>query len=477
MTKMMIADSLFEILRPSSVLAPMNSKQFRRRFQIPSRLKLTLLTSAGCILALPGTSTSQQTGDIDVTVDSTSAQQVTDAIIDPDDVLDWIDDLDAPSLAQRKAAETSLIEAGPAILSQLPSTDAELSIEAHDRLQRIRAALGKQLGQDESQTNATSIRLSGVQTLGEALEAISRDSGIEFETSADKNAPVQGTDAPLPFWHAIDLVLDQADLDINLYGGNRSTLNLVQRADERPSRVDSAAYTGVYRIEPTTVTSTRSLQHPELNGLNVTMDVAWQPSMTPIGLSIPVAELSGTLDDGGKVRPQVTAQTIDVATTADLTAADFYIPLDLPTGRPYRIASLRGVIEALLPGPAKTFEIPMTESERTATQDAMTITVEQVRPNGPLHEVRVGITLQDAGRALESHRQWIFENEAYVRNAAGRRLDHLGYEVYRQTDQGVGISYLFDLGDDLTGSKLIYSSPTTVTPNTVQFVVDDILLP
>jgi hypothetical protein len=78
---------------------------------------------------------------------------------------------------------------------------------------------------------------------------------------------------------------------------------------------------------------------------------------------------------------------------------------------------------------------------------------------------------------LESHRQWIFDNDVYVQRKDGSRADHLGYQVYRQTESGVGIGYLFDLGDAANDSTLIYRSPTAVVPNEVPFIIQDIALP
>ncbi len=288
---------------------------------------------------------------------------------------------------------------------------------------------------------------------------------------------MEPVEAPLSFWHAIDRVLDQTNLDINFYGGDRGTLQLVARNPDRPSRVDSAAYAGVYRIEPTSVTSRRSLNQPSLSGLNVSVEISWEPRLTPIGLSIPIAQLTGRLDDEAALSPQESGETIDVATNSDIAFSEFYLPMKLPAGQPEKITSLSGIIRALLPGKQQTFELPLAETNTKQTIDAMTVQVEAVRKNGPLHEIRLGVELRDAERSLESHRHWIFENEVFVKRKDGSRADHLGYEVFRQTESGVGIGYLFDLGDAVNESTFVYQSPTAVVPNEVPFVIQDIPLP
>lgn len=407
----------------------------------------------------------------------TSATWAEDPPIDRDDVLDWIDDLDASSLARRKAAEAALIQAGAGVLEMLPESDEGISLEAAGRLRRVRKALRELAAKAESRTEAVEVRLDDVSTLGEALEAISRDSGVEFEFQGNAGTPIEPIPIALSFWHAVDYVLDQAKLDINFYGGDRETLQLIPRDAKRPSRVDSAAYAGVYRIEPTSVTARRSLVSPDLSGLNVSLEISWQPGMTPIGLTIPIRQLVGRLDEGSLLRPQASGEQIDVAATADLATSEFFVPLQLPAGRPDKISSMTGIIHALLPGPTKLFEIETDSADRRVSQGAMTVSIEDVRPNGPLHEFRVGVELADAGRALESHRQWIYENEAYVEMPDGSRADHLGYEVYRSSKNGIGIGYLFDIGDSAEGTKLKYRSPTSVVPNEVAFVIQDIALP
>lgn len=437
-----------------------------------NNLSAWLLVAA---LVVPVNARGQETSE-DPTQDATTKLNESDADLKAN-VLEWVDELDAPSLGKRKAAEQSLIEAGPEALQYLPESRAGVSIEAAERLARVRTTLKSMRTKSETRSATVSIRLNDVATLGEALEAISRDSGIEFEYDGDESMVISPVEAPLSFWHAVDLVLDQAGLDINFYGGDVNTLQLMPRAPERPSRVDSAAYTGVYRIEPTMVTARRNLSNPTMNGLSIGVEISWEPRLTPIGLTIPVAQLSGRLDDDAQLKPQESGDTIDVATNSDIAFSEFYLPLELPAGQPNKIEALSGIIRALLPGKQQTFELPLAETNSKQTIDAMTVRIEALRKNGPLHEIRVGVELQDADRSLESHRHWIFENEVHVKLKDGSRADHLGYEVYRQTESNVGIGYLFDLGDAANEATFIYRSPTAVVPNEVSFVIQDIALP
>lgn len=395
-------------------------------------------------------------------------------IVSKSDVLEWVDQLDASKLSDRKDAEKALIAAGVEALEYLPDKKSGFSIEATERLARVNAALMSLKA--KAQSSAIKIRLGNATTLGEALEIISRESGVEFEHGANESLPFQSAGAPLAFWHALDLVLDQTDLDINHYGGSRDTLQLVTREKGRQSRVDAAAYSGVYRIEPVSVSSRRVFNQPSQSGLNLSMEITWQPGLTPIGLTIPVAQLSGKLDDGRAVKPQETEDTIDIAANSELAFSEFYLPLQLPAERPSKIESLRGTIESLLPGKRHEFELPLDQSGVEESVDSMTVRLEQVQPNGDLYQVRFAIELDAADRALESHRQWLFQNPVYVRDKNQNRVDHLGYELYRETESSVGIAYFFELPGP-EGAALIYQSPTSVVKNTVDFVLQDIQLP
>jgi hypothetical protein len=392
-----------------------------------------------------------------------------------DRVLGWIDSLNSTSGAARQEAERALIAEGPRISSLLPTDHSDLSAEAIERLTRIREAL--KVNQAEHETNAAIIRLHDVHSIGEAFEAISRDSGVEFEFDGDRREPFNPIAAPLGFWAALDIVLDHCSSDINFDRSDRHGLRIVPREEHRAARSDSAAYAGVFRIEPVSITARRVMRQANLNGLNITIELSWEPTLTPIGLSIPVADLSGRYSDGQTVRPQVSGESIEIPSPGDVCQSEFYLPLQLPDAGPRKIESLQGSIEALLPGKRKSFEIPLTADIRHKTIDSMTVRVEDIRKNGTLHEVRVSIELKDADQALESHRQWIFENPVHARLASGAVVEHLGMEVYRHTLDSVGIGYLFDIGENPQGVTFVYESPTAVAHKRVEFLVEDISLP
>ncbi len=445
------------------------------RYRIASSSKVTLVIFVWILIVhvrLHG----QEQGEIDVAAgqggqsvksDETMRQQVDR----------WLNELDAPSSISRRKSERALLNAGPEILGMLPEKQLGFSSEANERLARIRQVLSARQEEQLDPPAQRMIRLDGVKTLGEALEEISLETGVNFACRKESETPIQPIRSSLPFWHSLDLVLDEAGLDINFYGGARETLQLIDRLQGRPSRVDSACYAGIYRVEPMMVYARRTFRQAELSSLNVSIEISWEPNVTPIGLSLPVQELKAVLDDGEILLPQPSGETIDVITNGEISFSECSLPFQLPAGRPDRIESLQGVLNAMLPGERKRFELPLNTGTGKVSIDSMSVSLEGIRENGELHQLVIGVDLEQAGRALESHRQWIFENEVFVERPDGSRINHLGYEVVRQTDSGVGISYLFDLESGFQGFNLVYESPTEVISSQVGFTLKEIALP
>jgi hypothetical protein len=384
-----------------------------------------------------------------------------------------VESLDSNQLARRQQAERDLIALGPDALDLLPEIDGRLAAEAQLRLRRVVQAL--QEARAEQSAKAQNIRLGNVATVEEALTRLSDLSGVQFFRPEAINRPVQLSLGAQPFWPTLDALLDAADLDINFYVGEPGQIGLVERQEGRRRRTDSAAYAGVYRLETTAVTARRDLRSPALSGLSISSEISWEPRLTPIGLNLPLESVTAILDDGQRIKPE--AGQIDVSAGSTLPFSEFSIRLPLPTGSPRTIETLTGTIRSMLPGAREHFKIPLGNKHDPETVGNVTFWVEDVRANGTLFEIRIEVIFENAGNAFESHRQWVFENPAYVMTASGKRLEHLGLQTYRQTPDRVGIGYLFDLGEKVEGNTFHYQTPISIIENEVDFVMKDITLP
>ncbi|MCH1495719.1 MAG: hypothetical protein L7U72_10840 [Rubripirellula sp.] len=321
------------------------------------------------------------------------------------------------------------------------------------------------------------VSLADASSFDEALEVLGLDTELIFKHPLRGTELIESIPEPLPFWAALDRLLDQKQLDVDFYGGGSGTLNLVSRQPGRLSRSGAAAYCSVFRIEPISVTSKRTVRQAGLSGVSLAIEISWEPQVRPIGLAFPLQEIRAMLDDGSVLLPQQSGGTIEVSTNSEIAFAECRLPLQLPEGRPRRIESLKGVIQTMLPGIRQRFEIPLSGEFNSVTIDAMTVRVGDVRQQDQLQQVSLEVELEDAGRSLESHRRWVLENRAFLQKEDGTQLSHLGFEVLSQSDSGFRVNYLFNLSDGAHRATLIYESPTSVATREIEFEIKEIELP
>lgn len=329
---------------------------------------------------------------------------------------------------------------------------------------------------DPESVGPREIDLRDVSTLGEALKRITAAAGIDFQQPLPESSPVQPLEKPVDFWRALDHVLDEVSLDIDPYGGDAARLRLRPSQAQRPGRKSSAAYAGPFRLEPMVITSRRVLRHPVLSGLSVELELAWPPGLTPIALSLPLDQIRAELDSG-EVLTAAGGGVLDVATGRDIPLAILQVPLQLPVESADRLRSLQGRLRMLLPSESHAFEFSLESATESQQVGALRVRPEGIRKDGELHEVRLGIDVEVPPEAMESHRGFLLDNEVHAIDSTGQRTEHLGYQLYRQTKDGLGIGYLFDLGDSTEGWKLVYRSPTQLTRGEIDFTIDDVPLP
>jgi hypothetical protein len=103
--------------------------------------------------------------------------------------------------------------------------------------------------------------------------------------------------------------------------------------------------------------------------------------------------------------------------------------------------------------------------------------LEQVRKNLDLFEVRVRVRFDRADIALESHRNWVYNNEAFLLDPEGARVEHDGMQATLQREDEVGVAYLFDRQEGLEGCQFVYRSPVVIVALPVVYQLTEIPLP
>ena len=387
--------------------------------------------------------------------------------------------LDAASLAERDTAEARLIELGPPIVDLLPRGGGRLSAEVRQRVERVRGKL--ELARAQKYVLPSHLTLQGKLKLSEILKTIAAQSGNtivdyreEFGQDADDNE-IELAINNVEFWPALEQFLDKAGLALYPYA-EKGGLAIVTR-DVPATNLAHVRYAGVFRLEPTQVVAERNLQDNR-HAVHLRLAIAWEPRTKPLALWLPLDSLSGRDDLGGEIIA-AEAGSLEAPANPGTTAVELQVPLTPPPREASKIASLKGKLTALVPGRNEQFTFDNLEKARDVEQRraGAIVVLEQTRKNNALWELRVRVRYEDSGQALESHRGWVFENEAYLLTADGERHVPDAYETTRHSEQEVGIAYLFDMPKGLAEVKFVYSTPTVFLNVPVEFELSDLELP
>ena len=390
--------------------------------------------------------------------------------------------LDGTRLAQRQTAEAELIKLGPAALDLLPKVTSRTSAETKQRLTRIRRKLQELLARQAASPSLVTFSGESV-PLSKFLAAVEKQTGNKIVDLREKFGQAK-TDPKLkidlkdvPFWQALDKVLDQAGMTVYPYA-NEPAVGIVAKSGNDTARRARTVYSGPFRIEPVTVTATRELRDTGEQSMQIKLEVSWEPRLKPISLLQRLADIKA-LDENGKRLAVNGGGEIESQVDSEDTTAEMYLPLELPSRDVKKIATLDGRLDAVLPGKTATFRFDkLTQAKGVEKRVAgVKVTFEGARRNGEIWEIGVTISFDEAGEALQSHRDWIFNNEAYLLTADGKKIVDDGFETTHQSKNSVGLTYLFDLEKPPTDLTFVYKTPANILSAGFDYKLKDIPLP
>ncbi len=384
--------------------------------------------------------------------------------------------LDSNELAERQEAERALIELGAGVLEKLPRITPRTPAEVKERLERVVQALEKAAA--ASVGKASRVTLQGEMPLAEAMRSLEEQTGNVVVGYENRDGTIKADFDDIPYWEALDQVLDQAQLTINPYGGKVGALTVQARPEGQSLRYGRASYSGPFRFEATRVQAQRDLRNPRIQGMRVTVEVSWEPRTTPIFLAQPLRDVSAVDEDGVSV--DVDGEGVPTArVNADIASVELDLPFVLPEREVEKIDRLRGKLMAVVPGRVEAFEFTDLPGASNVEQKkaAATVTLERLRKNQDLFEVRMRLRYDEAANALESHRGWVYNNDAFLIDAEGNRVDNAGLQATRQEPNEVGVAYLFALEADPKNYKFVYRTPVAILNSQVEYELRDIPLP
>jgi hypothetical protein len=386
--------------------------------------------------------------------------------------------------AVRDESEKRLTELGPAVLPLLPPIDSQTSGELKQRLERIREQLEKL--QARSAAEGSHVTLKGKMSLVEALAALEKQTGnqaVDFRGRFNQQPPDTDREVEVdfdnvPYWQALDRVLDLAGLTVYNYGAQGRSLALIARPEGGLQRQGRAAYSGLFRVEATSVRAERDLRNPQSGSLVLTMEVIWEPRVLPIIIRQALDDIQ-IQGDEGETLTLASMGMVQVPVQSTVSGVDIHLPIELPSRDVHRIGSLKGRFTALVPGREEVFEFAnLAEAQNVEQKRAgLSVTLDRVRRNADIHEIRVRLRLQDAAESLQSHLDWVANNQVALLDPQGNKVDEPNFEKYLERENEVGYAYLFPLAGELTGYKFIYKTPAVIIDVPVEYELKEIPLP
>ncbi|MEX2174390.1 MAG: hypothetical protein WD872_08510 [Pirellulaceae bacterium] len=393
--------------------------------------------------------------------------------------------LDSNEQDKREAAEKALVELGADVLPLLPDVTDRTPAEVSNRLGRVRSALMKLA--IEATTKSALVTLAGEMPVSQALAELTKQSGnalVDYRerfNQEPRDPTIKVELKGVPFWQALDTVLDAAELSLYNFDEEDGALAYTARGEEAVPRVGQAAYSGLFRLEPTRIDATRDLRNTSNRSLRLAIDVAWEPRIRPIVIEQPLDEVSATDEAGNAILVDGSEGKLEVPIETTNAAVELEIPLQAPDRSVKQIASIKGKLTAVVLGKVESFEFAGLDKLKASELErgGATVIVDQCRKNGDIYEVNMRVAFDKAANALESHRGWIYNNECFVTDPKGNRIDNVGVEATLLADNEVGLSYKFDLGEMGTpaGHKFVYRTAAAMIRVPVEFELQGIDLP
>ena len=406
------------------------------------------------------------------------------------DVQPLLKALNAPTSAERAEAERALQALGPEVLPLLPDLNSpagkKLPPEVRLRLNRVKLALEKQKSADS--LSASMVALKEAEPLDKVLEKIAAQTGNVLKsglTEPPTFTPAEGA-SPQPFWQMVDTLCDMLGLTLiprkGEDGTNRWCLVKSPRSTKRSGEQNEhVTYLDAFRLEPLKITSNIQLDNERMASA-LLLELAWEPKLTPIYAQITLDKI-GFPDTEESKAGELFPRTVDLPLElGDIRSVpEIPIPLKKPEIlREHQSMTLGGTLYTVVAGPKTDFAFRELDqklgreftpvSHRT---NALLLTLTRLRLEKTPREdgtttselvATVRYRYENPYEAMESHRQWVYENPAWLVNASGTRVNIERSEMLLQTTNEIALDLYFPVTDDviqtLAGWTLIYPRPS-----------------
>jgi hypothetical protein len=395
--------------------------------------------------------------------------------------------LDADSREVRTAAQRELLRIGPRVLPHLPPPELLPDSAVRATVRRLRLVLEEQ--QARESVRPSRVTLTGRMPLGKALQKIHEQSGNTFDSPELLQRPVQVDFRDTPFWEAFDTLAAQVRFGWSLRGASGAIR--IQPFDRDEGRAAAVDATGVYRVAVVSAGLRPIAGASDERLLRMVVRLTAEPRLRPLFLRYVGSDLQASVGDrtfaafspdakqeipfgeGGKdvrvtwdFRVPADVEIMEAALNAKttvLTAAGrekiVFTDLESSVGATRR----RGGVTVSLADVAfrERADARIEAHPDREIRDGAAAVVAAAEPGERSARIRVAVGYDTGGPAFESHRTWIFHNEAWLETADGRRIEYDGFTTELQRDGAVAVEYEFDHLAAGTGDyRFVYLAPT-----------------
>jgi len=369
-------------------------------------------------------------------------------------------DLASDARQVRTEAEQALLKRGTELLDELPPPDLIRSPSAREAVERIRRELEEKAARES--IAPSSIRLNGTKTLGAWADEIARQSGNRLHVPSKQAGESTTLDLPaLPFWTALHRA--GWKLDYEQAGG------LPDLLPSTPAEPAPADRQGLFRVEG------RASRKEDV--VQVRVDFVGEPRIRPLYATFADADISLSREKT-ESRPVSTDARREVPLSGR-SPGSVTIPLIFPEGDAARLTGRFVVKTAARPLPI-AFE-GLHRNERIARRrGGVTVTNLRTRaaPGGEV-AIRISVVYDHGGPEFESHRLWLYHNEAWLETLDGERLPATPQiESLEESNGALAFEYRFSgMTRPLDQLRFVYVVPSLIVDVPVEFRIDDLPIP
>jgi len=401
------------------------------------------------------------------------------------DVNRWTEQLSSDELAVRARAESELLKLGPAALPLLQAPELARDVSAREALRRVRQQL--ELRQARESVKPSKVTLKGRFELENVLREIERQTGNRLTrkrlSKSARRRTIELDWNQASFWHVLDELCRDGKLQwqAQTTGGTSSAISFLDAQHKKGEATSPPIITvyGPFRMSLISVAVRPLVGNDTQRLLRMQVALHVEPRLRPLFLKYAEADVVAT-DGSGMVLPPFNPKAqYEIALGSggsDLALRfDFLIPNDTTPAR----VGLTGTLSLTVAGGQERIEfLDVDRSEGVARRrGGVTVKLTKItRLADPEKRERRALRLAtrvgyDAGGpAFESHRTWIFHNEAFLESPTGQRIEKSGaVNVSLHADGAVGVEFPFaDLPKELKDWKFVYVAPTLILDVPIQ---------